>query len=389
MELIRKLDQLIPCSPDGKIDWEPVEGLFAAAFFSRLRDVPQDPLYHGEGNVMAHTRMVCEALIRTVGFHELPMERKTALFLAALLHDIGKAGTTRQENGVWISPNHSPAGSRMARTFLWKDEQLCGSPEALRFRETVCALIRYHMLPGRIPEQNNPERSLRRLAAVGELAPDFTLDQLCMLAEADAGGRIAGDRAEILSRIQLCRMMAEEAGCLSGPYPFPDACTRHAYLNGRNVSPDHSLYDDTWGEVILLSGLPGTGKDTRIRGAYAGLPVVSLDGIRKKLRISPADNQSRVAEAAREEAREYLRGKQPFVWNATNLSPEIREKVTGLFERYGARVRILYLEAAWEKRAARNAGRKDSVPETAVVKMLGKAVPPMPYEARTVEWECV
>ena len=49
------------------------------------------------------------------------------------------------------------------------------------------------------------------------------------------------------------------------------------------------------------------------------------------------------------------------------------------------RVRALFQAA----REARNAGRADAVPENAVAGMLGKTVPPMPDEARAVEWICV
>ena len=388
MNLIEKLGKLIPCSPAGPVDWDAVGALLASTCFSRMRGIPQNPRFHGEGDVLTHTRMVCEALNGMEKFHALPDRPRTELFLAALLHDIGKAVTTRQENGVWISPNHAPAGSRLAREFLWKEEGFCGCADMQNFRETVCALIRYHMTPEHLTDLQDPGRKLRGIAAAGELAPDLNLDMLCMLAEADAMGRIAEDREEILTQVRLCRMAAEEAGCLAGPYSFTDAHTRYAYLSGRNVQPDQRLYDETWGAVILLSGLPGTGKDTWIRDHCPDLPVVSLDAVRRALHVSPAEGQSGVVQEAREQARAFLRRKQPFIWNATNISREMREKETSLFERYGASVRIVYLETGWEQRCERNAGRKEAVPEPAVAGMLRKTVPPMPDEAQTVEWIC-
>ena len=388
MNLIENLGKVIPCSPAEPVDWEAAGALPLPACFSRMGEIPQEPRFHGEGDVLTHTRMVCEALIRMERFHELPDRARAELFLAALLHDVGKVGTTRQENGVWISPNHASAGSRLTREFLWKEEGICGSADMLNFRETVCALIRYHTAPEHMTDLQDPGRKLRGIAAAGELAPDLNLDMLCMLAEADVLGRIAEDREEILTQVRLCRMAAEESGCLDGPYPFADPHTRYAYLSGRNVLPDQRLYDETWGEVILLSGLPGTGKDTWIRENCPGLPVVSLDMIRRALHVSPSENQTGVAQEAREQARDCLRRKQPFVWNATNLSREMRERETGLFERYGARVRIVYLETGREQRSERNAGRKDAVPESAVARMLAKTVPPLPDEAQTVEWIC-
>ena len=150
--------------------------------------------------------------------------------------------------------------------------------------------------------------------------------------------------------------------------------------------PDQSLYDDTWGEVILMSGLPGTGKDTWISQQVPELPMISLDGIRKELHVSPAGDQGSVIREARERAKVLLRRKEPFVWNATNLSRDIRQKQIRLFEQYGASVRIVYLETEEAARRMRNAARADAVPEAAVEKMLRKTELPLPEEAHTVVW---
>lgn len=105
--------------------------------------------------------------------------------------------------------------------------------------------------------------------------------------------------------------------------------------------------------------------------------------------VSPTDEQGRVAHAAKEQARKYLRSKQSFIWNATNLTEPIRTKFIGLFENYGASVRIVYLETDWKENLRRNADRTDAVPEHAVEDMLGKLVLPQRGEAQVVEWHCV
>ncbi|MBR5109407.1 MAG: ATP-binding protein [Clostridia bacterium] len=370
------------------IEWGMIEPLLTSFGFSQMEKTPQNPVYHGEGDVLAHTRMVCGELKALPAFRPLPERQKAALFLAALLHDLGKTKTTRLESGVWVSPRHAAAGSQLARTVLWQDHGLCGTAEALRFRETVCSLIRYHMLPMHLMEQEDAERRARQIAAIGALAPDFSWHLLCLLAEADVKGRIAGDTEECLAQVRLCRLLAEDAGCLDQPYPFPDAFAKHAYLSGRNVQPDQALYDDTWGEVVMMAGLPGTGKDTWIRDHLPGLPAVSMDDIRREMHISPADNQGPVVQAAQERARAFLRRKQPFVWNGTCLARDTRQKLIGMFERYHARVRIVYLETDWEQRIRRNGGRNGAVPESVIGRMLSKTVPPLPDEAQAVIWAC-
>ena len=199
MDWIREFKGGVPRSPSDEIDWDRMERLFAPAGFAAMKETPQNPVYHGEGGVYAHTQLVCRELVKTPSFYGLPSERRTELFLSAVLHDIGKTKTTRMENGAWISPNHAAAGSRIVREFLWRDCGLCGTPEAMNFRETVCALIRYHMLPVHLPEKENAERRARETACIGELASGFTWDLLCRLAEADVRGRIAGD-TEVFER---------------------------------------------------------------------------------------------------------------------------------------------------------------------------------------------
>lgn len=389
MNFIDDIERLIPGAPSDEIVWNEADKFFVSTCFSGMRMTRQDPMYHGEGDVYTHTQLVCRELAGDPAFHTLDARRKTELFLAAMLHDIGKVRTTRLEGGNWVSPHHASAGSQIVREFLWRNCGLCGKPELISFRETVCALIRHHMLPVHLMDQEDAERKVREVAAIGELAPDFSWELLCMLAEADVRGRVAEDIDEGLAQVELARLTAEDTGCLYEPYRFADDFTKRAYLSGRKVQPDQVLYDDSWGEVIMLSGLPGTGKDTWLREKYPEFPVVSMDDIRARLRIKPTDSQGKVAQLAQERAREHLRKKRPFIWNATNLTKDTRQKLIGFFEQYGAKVRIKYLETNWNTRIVRNQGRHDAVPEAAVDRMLGKTVLPMPDEAQAVEWLCV
>lgn len=56
-----------------------------------------------------------------------------------------------------------------------------------------------------------------------------------------------------------------------------------------------------------MSGLPATGKDRWIRQHGSHWPVISLDAIRQKIKISPDDNQAPVVAEAKERAKEFLR----------------------------------------------------------------------------------
>lgn len=62
--------------------------------------------------------------------------------------------------------------------------------------------------------------------------------------------------------------------------------------------------------------------------------------------MSPTDKSANgwVVQTAKEEARTYLRKGQEFVWNATNITRQMRAQLIDLFVDYGAKVKIVYLE---------------------------------------------
>ena len=391
MGIVSKLEGLLSVDSSDGIAWDRVEELLEPSGFTRMRGLPQNPVFHGERDVMTHTRMVCEWLLASDGFRAASHDRRAALLLAALLHDVGKTRTTREVDGRWTSPHHAAVGSRMAREFLWRSCGMGGSDEALRLREEACALVRSHMLPTRLLERPEPERLAREVASVGELVPGFTWRELCLLSEADLRGRIAGDVDERVEGIELCRLFVEEAGCLEGQFGFADAHTRRAYLSGKNVSPEYALFDGTWGEVTLVCGLAGTGKDTWIERHLPDVAMVSLDDVRREVGVGPQDEQGRVIQEATERARVCLRDRKPFVWNATNLTVRTRRRIVELCEAYGARTRIVYLEAPWDVTLERNDVRSGDarVPVGVIERMLARLEPPLPGEADAVEWRCV
>lgn len=378
-----------PAEPEWKVDWDSIAETGQFIWITAMQQTQQNLVWHGEGDVWTHTQMVCEELVCMPLFRKLPVRQQQEVFLAALLHDIGKVRCTRMEAGEWTSPNHAVIGSRMAREWLWKQWGLSGSEEARIFRETVCWLIRYHAVPPHILTQKNPERRLIQIAANGELAEDFSLELLCLLSAADVLGRITDRKQESLETVELCAETAKDAGCLKKPLFFAAEASKYAYLSGRTAQPELEWYDDTWGEVILLSGLPGTGKDTWIQNNGGEYPVVSLDEIRKQMHISPKEAQGAVISQAKEQAMQYLRKKQPFIWNGTNLTGRIREKQIRLFEGYHASVRVVFLETEWEEGLRRNRQRVREVPEQVIADMLQSLVLPERGEARSVEWYCV
>jgi putative nucleotidyltransferase with HDIG domain len=365
---------------DGIDDGSFAEKLLAEGvdWLAELRGCPQDPVHHGEGDVLIHVLMVCRELSKLDSFRQLPALQQQILAWAALLHDVAKpACTIHEPDGRISSPGHAIKGANKARRLLW----MKNCPFALR--EEICGIIHYHMKVFWAFEQDDPTRLAR------EISLRCRCHHLAILAEADARGRVCPDTQDLLDRVALFRELADEAGCLTTPAQFASNFCRFRYLEGKWHNPESPPYEDFKCRVLLMSGLPGSGKDTWLERRGPNWPVVSLDAIREELNISPTDNQGKVIEAARERARVYLRTGRNFIWNATNISSRIRAKSLSLFLEYGAHVEIVYLEQDPQVLESHNRDRPNMVPWPAVERMLGKWEVPTLTEAHKVRYVVV
>ena len=144
--------------------------------------VPQDPEWHPEGDVWAHTLHVCDAAAVIADREGLVGEDRAVLVLAALCHDLGKAfpmngGTTAFVDGRWRSHAHAEAGVPLAESFLKR----IGCFD--RMIERILPLVREHMVSAAC---DLSERSVRRLSSrMGK----STIRELLLLIEADHNGR--------------------------------------------------------------------------------------------------------------------------------------------------------------------------------------------------------
>jgi predicted kinase len=211
------------------------------------------------------------------------------------------------------------------------------------------------------------------------------LDLLALVAEADARGRICGDQQKMLDNTALFTQYSAEQGCLDAPRKFPGDHSRFLYFRKEDRDPEYQAFDDTICEVIVMSGLPGAGKDHWIESNAPDWPVISLDELRREMEISPAENQGPVVARARELARGHLRRKRSFIWNATNISRQLREHCISLCSAYNARVRIVYVEAGAETLAEQNRSRERVVPPEVIDRLLARWEPPDLTEAHQVE----
>ncbi|HBL59825.1 MAG TPA: poly(A) polymerase [Cyanobacteria bacterium UBA8803] len=371
----QSLSWSFPCPqpPDWTLDWASLQAEFD--WLQSLQDCPQDLRYHAEGDVLTHTRLVCEALIALPAWRELPPIERSLLFAAALLHDVAKPGATEiAADGSITSKGHVRQGAKMARQILWS----LNLP--FQQREAIVMLVQHGSLPLWFWDKPNPQRAVIKASQV------ICCNLLAVLAEADVRGRECDDQLELLERVQFFREFCQENNCLFYPRPFPSDDSRFVYFQKENGDPNYAAFDDTRFDVVLMSGLPGAGKDYWIRENLPDWTVISLDELRQVMDISPKDDQAAVVERARAIAKEYMRAEKSFVWNATNISRQLRSSLISLFSAYQARIRIVYLEASWAELLRRNHARAAKVPEAVIQRMRDRLEVPDLTEAHQVDW---
>lgn len=361
----------LPAAPTWSVAWDELDRAFP--WVAALRGCPQDPVFHAEGDVWIHTRMVCEAMAALPAFQAADPAARLRLHAAALLHDVAKPRcTVVEDDGRVRSPGHSPAGAFDARVILWR----LGLPRA--DREEVCALVRFHQVPYHWHSRSDSRRLVIRMSQTARLR------ELGWLAEADLRGRACPDQAERIDDVGLFCEYAAELQCLQAPWAFANDHARVEFFRRSDRDPTWAAHDDTRMQVTVMSGLPGAGKSRWVAEHAAGLPVIELDAIRRELGIGPSEPQGAVIDAARSRAREHLREGRAFVWDATNLSRTLRKAVVGLCLDYRARVRVVYVEAPAHALFRRNRERPHPVPEHVLGRMLRRWEPPDRTEAHEV-----
>ncbi|HYJ88339.1 MAG TPA: HD domain-containing protein [Pyrinomonadaceae bacterium] len=181
---MEKLLLLAP-QPSKGLNWllrlGAIEQLFPE--IASLNNVPQEPEWHPEGDVLVHTGLVVDRARELI--EDLPYAKQVTVMLAALAHDFGKPPTTEFIEGRWRSRGHEEAGVGPTERFL--DRLNIHTLDGYDVRAQVIALVRQHLKPGEFYKKREEvgDGAFRRLARRCEL------DLLYRVAKADSLGRNA------------------------------------------------------------------------------------------------------------------------------------------------------------------------------------------------------
>ena len=344
------------------------------AWCRAMAQCAQDAEWHSEGDVWTHTKMVCEQLTQLEDWPNLSAHDKTVLIFTALFHDAAKPLTSRidPETGRITSPNHAVKGEHLVRGVL--RDLGCDYDT----REQISGLVRYHGRPAFLVERSEPAHEVVRLSWLVENR------LLYLFAVADTRGRNTDSMTRPEENLNYWRLQAKELDCYSKPYQFPSDHARFTFFRQQEPNLHYVPHEEHSCQVTVMAGLPGSGKDTWLSQNRLGLPTISLDDIRRELKVDPSDNQGQVVQLARERCREHLRSGTPFAFNATNTIQQTRGRWIDLFADYNARIELVYVEPPFKELLKQNRSRQNAVPEQVIKKLAAKCEPPTRVEGHTL-----
>jgi predicted kinase len=342
----------------------------AFPYVAAMQACLQDPIWHAEGDVWTHTKMVAKAV----------PENDRVLQLTALYHDVCKPQTRTPnfdpvlQRTVISHPRHARLGAQVA----WHDLWLAGEPLALRLQ--VYALCLWHQKVFHIWQAKDMKRMALEFAAIG------AWNKLIEFAQADNAGRICPDQQQTHDDLTLIADYLAETFANKVENFWQTDHARQFYFERENRSPYYEPQPPAGSRVIILCGLPAVGKDGHCAALPEGLATVSLDAIRARLKIAPEDNQGAVIQAGLEEARVLLRQRLPFVWNAQCITRLTRGKIVSLCRDYDAHVTIHAFDRPLKTILQQNRARDRQVPEIVIRKLAKKWEPPTLLEAHDIVW---
>lgn len=178
---------------------------------SALRGVPQDPVWHPEGDVFIHTCHCCDAMALLPEWQTADSESRITYMMAMLAHDFAKPFTTKKvlRDGVVriVSPGHEEQGEPFARSFLSR----INAPNVIADR--VVPLVVHHLAH----LQTLTDRSVLRLAR--KLLPE-SIHGLVLVMTADHMGRPPKPAVAPPTVLALKTMAAEMALAQAAPRPI-------------------------------------------------------------------------------------------------------------------------------------------------------------------------
>lgn len=380
----------------------------------------QDNIWHSEGSVLVHTQMVMEKCLREIANSpNLSRKDQISVYLAALLHDIGKPSTSyTTPNNRIVFPGHINAGLSLAKKILF----LLKVP--FDIQEHVLRLILRYNVPYHMASRIVPDLTFNGINVEYKkyfrLASELSLPALYCLARANWLGRIGSNIENALKQIEIFRSRAEHHNLWKCSYrnlldlviSFEDLARlavtdtkeqkRVQYwlfnlsLRGKLQNREQALdYVNTHKNILLpktahlyiMVGVPGSGKSTWVENNLPNVELVSSDKKREELFNDvhcQADNKKVFVECHSDLGKALESGKQ-VVFDATNTKFSYRNLALQLAFEYYAHTTIVYFDLPVEVSLQRNKQRSRFVSEAIITRFFNELEVPRFTEAQELK----
>ena len=346
---------------------------------SKLSDTEQDSVWHSEGNVYIHTKMVYNEIINIINEYDINDDDKEVLLISAVLHDIGKPIVTKEkeldDRIAIVSPKHEYIGMsyifHKIQNLNLKNEQI----------EKILGIVGYHNLPKLYTIDN---KSKWKFINLSTKAPT---ELLYLFEIADIKGRICPDKEYQLEILELFKMYCLEYECFSKNIlkrpsfydnEYLDSKTYKALLNNEIFMPEEGeqkyySHKEKYSNLIILTGLSGVGKSYFIEKQYPDYYLISLDNIRDDFnKREDLSNEGQVRQEAKRILKEKLAAKENIIYDATNIRRDFRKQIIDLGNQYHALVKTICLTDKINNILKRNKDRKYAIPDSTILKQEQK-----------------
>lgn len=334
-----------------------LEDYLDVPFIEDMKNTEQDPVYHPEGNVLIHTKMVMGEVVKLLYAKEISTREGVILHLAALLHDVAKPETSTSSNGRVRSLQHDLVGYQKARYIL----DACDLP--LDVKLSVLTLVKEHMAPIAFLKQKSSHKAYEKLAW------KVNTRLLYYFTRCDFSGRTADDIKDSLEKLETFKETLISYQLFGEtPKRYEEKSPLTAYIM---VGPAAS------GKSTLSNSLMKTNP---------GAVLICPDTIRGELCNGDETDQSKndfVFSLFYRRVRDNGKLKtKTLILDATNVNK--RNQILKVVRESGYEPVLVYLNTPYHTCIARNSSRSRVVPEYVIKKQYELLAYPNYSEADTI-----
>lgn len=353
----------------------------------RLKDTPQNPRYHAEGNVYNHTQLVLDHYFQYAEKNELSQSEKVIYYWAAVLHDLGKIEVTRWEWGRWRASGHEEAGVSIARDILM------GRPEVSEAeRKAILSLVRWHHIPLRWGLQQ------RKLEDYILLGTQVDIEQVGLFGTFDLKGRECEDKDKVLNlasqfQQEIVPQVQEALGTyqeLQIRYKSLDTrqqdalwtafSNRESKLIQQLLKINLPKREEKIPQVIMTIGTPRSGKSHYIEEQYPHYHRLEST-IFENNKIS-----TQKLDLFKTEISSHLDKKSFLALDGSHLEVNLRQNLANHIRSEGARLQYIFFERSFAQLKVQNRLSANPLEERILQAAHKELHLPHPWEAHGIQF---